>query len=130
MLAYDVTLDQVKRAVDDVNFANGWGDNLMVHPDNEQKNTSRGPRTRFRLRVRNSREVPARFSISDRHTVNASWEAHRDVMRLLFAMGCTRINTSFIDYRSAEDFERRHADTYYRNAGSQIYPVSFGELSL
>jgi hypothetical protein len=130
MKAFNVGLSDVQEAVDAANEYNGWDGNLIVDPDYDETSTNRGPRLRFRLRVKDSKMEPARYSTSNRRTIHASWEAHRDVMRTLFDMGATRIKTAFIDYVSAEDFEDRHGDTYYHNAGSMMFPVSFGELTL
>lgn len=82
------------------------------------------------LRVSNSRAYGARRSASGRRMCAASWEAHRDFMRALFLVNpAGRITSALADYRGAEDFERKFTATYSHQAGSQMQPVAFGDLS-
>lgn len=129
MKVYGLSLTDVSNTVATVDEINGW-DNLIVNPDSRDISNSRGPRARFTLRVRNSCEEPARYAASGRHTRAASWEAHRDVIRALFAAGATRIETAHADYRSATNFEETYRDTYYHNVGSQMFPAFLGSLAV
>lgn len=82
------------------------------------------------LRVRDSHAVGARRSASGRRTPAASWEAHRDFMRALFAIDPNgRIVTALADYRGAADFERKYCATAAHNCGSQYRPASMADLS-
>lgn len=82
------------------------------------------------LRVKNSRAYGARMSASGRRTCAASWEAHRDFMRALFAANpAGRITSALADYKGAEDFERKFVATYSHQVGSQVCPAAFGDLS-
>jgi hypothetical protein len=39
-----------------------------------------------------------------------------------------RLTTAFVRYVGRESFEQEFPATYWRNAGSQMYPQSYGEL--
>jgi hypothetical protein len=83
------------------------------------------------LRVRDSRAEGARLAASGRHTPSASWEAHRDFMRALFALNPSgRIKTALADYRSSMDFEHSYQSTGSKQVGSMMAPVCFAELSV
>lgn len=86
---------------------------------------------RFRLGVRDSRKYGARTSASGRHIPSASWEAHRDFLRALFAIVPDAVvYTMLATYRGAEDFEEKFPATAHRNVGSQMFPVTMRQLTV
>lgn len=88
-------------------------------------------KTLFTLCVRDSRGPGARRSASGRHMPKASWEAHRDVMRAIFAFDpCAFLHTALADYDGKADFERKFEATGDRNVGSMMNPVSFRDTTV
>lgn len=86
---------------------------------------------RFRLGVFDSRKHGARTSASGRHTPSASWEAHRDFLRALFAIVPDAVvYTSLATYRGAENFEETFPETAHRNVGSMYNPVTMRQLTI
>lgn len=86
------------------------------------------------LRVSDSHLRGARMTASGRHSVGASWHAHRDFFRTLLTIApdCI-IDTGLygaVRYAGLEDFEAKHPATYYVNVGSQMKPARLGDLSV
>ncbi len=85
-----------------------------------------------RLMLGTERENYRRFSASAFHhrKVNGvCWHGHRDFYYALFGINPKAIIvTSFARYNGEEDFENKFRDTYYHNAGSQMFPRDFGSL--
>lgn len=56
------------------------------------------------------------------------YHGHRDFMRKVFEHNRDAvIGTKMAAYRGEEDFEAKHQVIAYRNMGSQMYPISYGE---
>ena len=107
----------------------GGKDNLYADITGGDTATSRTKSCRFVLRVRDSREEPARRSASGRRLPSANWEAHKHVLREIFNIVPTAtIVSALATYRGKADFEQNHGVTYDHNAGSMMRPVAFGEL--
>lgn len=97
-------------------------------------------RTRFTVRVRDSRGPGARRAASGRRLVAACWHVHRDVLGALFDRypgatvysGLSDNDGTFrrgeVVYRGADDYGQNHGDTQYRNVGSLMSPATIGEL--
>lgn len=101
-----------------------YGGNLKV-----QAETLSARRTRFTLKVKNSRAQGAHRSGSGRRTVSACWHAHRDVMHALFYVDASaRIASGMAKYEGFDSFRSIFARTYYRNVGSLHSPQSYGAL--
>jgi hypothetical protein len=86
------------------------------------------------LRVKDSHKAGARLSAQGKHTVAASWHAHRDFFRTLLTVApeCI-IDTGLYGaqrYAGLEDFEQKHPATYFINIGSEACHVRIGELSV
>ena len=92
----------------------------------------RTPSVQFVLRVNDSRAYGARLSGSGRrHTPSASWEAHRDVFRAVFATYPDAvIVTAVATYRGSEHFEASCRATANTPMGSRAEPTTLGELSI
>lgn len=122
MRFYKFTLAQITDAADSLTYPAG----VYFSHTSTRSNVINGT-----LRVRDSFKEGARMSASGRHMPAASWEAHRDFMRALFAVNpAGRITTALADYRGADDFERKHAATANHNCGSQCQPATMAELSV
>lgn len=121
----------IQRTVDTLNtMSGGYGGNLRFDTTSSREST-KGWRVRGVLRVNNSRAHGARLSHSGRHTPCASWEAHRDFMRVLFDLNPEgRIKTAMADYRGREDFEAKYRATGDKNIGSLVMPVTMPELTV
>jgi hypothetical protein len=131
MKIYDVPkhdLETIARTVgvelsgDDVSNSRGdrWQGRLI--PDNsETHGTSE--------LAKYQRTSASQFGYSDRlgrgrkvHAV--CWHGYRDFMQAVFdRFPAARIQTSFADYRGAEDFADKYPATAYKNIGSLMYPV-------
>jgi len=86
---------------------------------------------RFRLGAKDSRKYGARRSWSGRHTPNASWEAHRDVLREIFRLiPDAVIETRMATYKGADGFEATFPATASINIGSQMRPATMPSLSV
>jgi hypothetical protein len=86
-------------------------------------------RTRFTLKVRDSKEIGAHRSSSGRRTVSACWHAHRDVMHAIFYVDPSASLTSgLVRYEGLDSFLDRYLSTYHHNAGSMMSPVPYGSL--
>jgi hypothetical protein len=86
---------------------------------------------RFRLGAKDSHEYGARRSHSGRHTPNASWEAHRDVLREVFRLAPDAvIETRMATYKGADGFEQEFPATAHANVGSMMFPATMPSLSV
>jgi hypothetical protein len=64
-----------------------------------------------------------------RRTVVACWHAHADIMLELFErFPRATLRSALSTYRGRDDFLAKSEDTYWRNVGSLMSPVSFGDL--
>jgi hypothetical protein len=64
-----------------------------------------------------------------RHINAVCWHGHRDFMALLFdLLPDVTLRTKLATYKGKEGFEQDYPDTYYTNAGSQMYPQYYGNL--
>lgn len=92
---------------------------------------------RYRLGVHNGRKIGARMSAGQgRRGPYASWEAHRDFFRALFAHNPKAVVVTGLVRRNgvpaytAENFEDTFPDTAYINIGSQMQPVTMPECTI
>lgn len=98
----------------------------MTHCGNVTRN---GGQTRFVLRVKRSDGPGARRAASGRRLNAATWEAHREVMRQLFAeYPEAHIKSALATYRGREDFERSHEATYEHEVRAAGHTHAFGDL--
>lgn len=93
--------------------------------------TSRSVSFRFRLRVRDYDRSGWRYSASGRRIRSASWEAHRDILRALFAAfgDALTVTTAMATYKGPQGFEQNYPQTADRNVGSMIAPVTMRDLT-
>lgn len=85
----------------------------------------------FTLAVRDSHGPGARRSASGRHMPKASWQAHRDVMRELFATDPNAfLHTALADYHGRKDFEAKFEETGERNVGSMMQPARMRDMAV
>lgn len=82
------------------------------------------------LQVKVTKTHGSRTSSSGRPLRSASWEAHRDFMRALFKINPdAKIKTALAYYKGSEDFEEKFPDTAYKQVGSMMCPMQFGETT-
>lgn len=68
----------------------------------------------FTLRVNNSKGEGAKITRHGRHTIAATWEAHRDVMTELFNQHPeAKLVSCRAKYNGKADFEAKFAETAY-----------------
>jgi hypothetical protein len=85
-----------------------------------------GRRVRFTLATRDAWAIGSRRAASGRHMRKASWEAHRDVLRYLFAVDPhASVRTALANYYGRGDFERKFPATAHKNVGSIAQPRTF-----
>lgn len=91
-----------------------------------------GPRrVRFTLKTRSSHAYGSRRSASGRAMPKASWEAHRDIMRLILTRDPTAtIKASLATYRGLDDFEANFPATAHHNIGSMFHPCYMPDCSI
>jgi hypothetical protein len=103
-----------------------YGGNVKIDPNARELS---GNRFRARLAARDSRGQGARRSWSGRRGPWACWHVYRDVMIEVFDLNeDARITTGLEVYRGRDDFENKFEATYWKNAGSMMEPVAFGQL--
>lgn len=91
----------------------------------------KGRRVRFTLETRDAWKRGSRTSASGRHMRKASWEAHRDVLRALFAVDPDAVvKTALAVYCGAADFEREFQATAHRNIGSRMEPRTMPDCTV
>jgi hypothetical protein len=127
---YGWTAGQMQSALANADETGHYNGNLRLDVSREWS-TRNGSRVRAVLRARDSHKRGARTSWQGRHTVAASWYAHRDFMHALFEINPDgRIKTAMADYRGSDGFERDFPETFWKNAGSAMQPTAFGSLSI
>ena len=90
----------------------------------------RGNNATARLSVHRSKCYGARTSKSGRHGLYASWEAHRDFFRALFALNEHAIIVTSLAKYNAENFESEFPKTAFINIGSQSNPVTMPDCTI
>ncbi len=83
---------------------------------------------RVALRCTESKIPGSRDSWSGRSGPWACWHTFRDFYRALFAVAPDAVVVSSFAKFTADNFEGSYRETYYKNAGSMMQPVAFGEL--
>lgn len=93
--------------------------------------TSRSVSFRFRLKVRDYDRGGWRYSASGRRIKSASWEAHRDILRALFAAfgDALTVTTAMATYKGPQGFEQNYPQTANVNVGSMIAPATMRDLT-
>jgi len=77
----------------------------------------------FTITVKSSRGKGGKISPSGRRVAAACWHAHRDFMKVLFALYPNAIlQTMLATYRGVSDFEENFPSTGNINVGSRMYP--------
>lgn len=88
-------------------------------------------RVRFTIETKDAWAHGSRTSASGRHMRKASWEAHRDVMRAIFALdGAATIKATLATYCGFEDFEAKYLATGNKNVGSMMELRTMRECSI
>jgi hypothetical protein len=114
-----------------------YGGNVNLSSDSRPLLSKRARRVRWTLRVQDSRGPGARQSLSwsrtpdgeRRRTVAACWHAHADIMLELFEQFPRATLRSVVaTYGGRDDYLAKSEGTYWRNAGSLMSPVFFGDL--
>lgn len=123
-----ITLSQLQSAVASANVE--YKGNLLISEG--RAFGVKVPGVQFTLRVKNSRAYGARLASSGkRHTPSASWEAHRDVFRAVYAINPDAvIETMLATYRGSADFETKFRATANAPMGSRAEPTTIRELSI
>lgn len=106
--------------------------NLEV--DNLEPITQDGKSFQVKLRVKSSRGAGAHHSAPNgwrdgRRTVALCWHAYRDVLTELFSLKPdAKVRTAMARYDGMTGFIDRYPETYFAQAGSVMYPSTYGTL--
>jgi hypothetical protein len=83
-----------------------------------------------KLRCISAKQIGSRYNAGQsRRLISCSWEVFRDVIQEMFNSGANRVQTAFVDYRSAEDFQKKYRDTANHRIGSMVQPTTIGEVT-
>lgn len=122
LLRSQIDMAELRRIIDKVSRETTGG-NLLHESRFERMGRDRSIVIRFTLQVADSFGKGARTAASGRHMPKASWQAHRDVMRAIFASDPdATLQTALATYKGRDDFERRFEATGDQNCGSQMQP--------
>lgn len=88
-------------------------------------------KVRFTLGTRDSFAYGSRRAASGRHMPKASWQAHRDVMRAIYAADPSAVLvTALATYNGRSDFESRFEATGNTEVGSRMAPALIRDLEV
>lgn len=83
---------------------------------------------RVGIRTVTSRVYGSRSSWSGRNIPSACWHVYRDLFYAIFTLAPDCVIVTAMAKYTKENFEDTYPRTYFTNAGSQIFPVNFGDL--
>lgn len=122
LLRSQIDMAELHRIINDVSRKTTGG-NLKHEARFENVGRDGALVIRFTLHVADSFGKGARTAASGRHMPKASWQAHRDVMRAIFASDPDAVlKTALATYKGRSDFERNFERTGDQNCGSQMFP--------
>jgi len=122
MYAKNVTVDQVRAAVDNLNKV--WNDNIVLE---NVKQVSKNV-VSFKLGTADSKAEGSRTSASGRHGRYACTHVFADIMQELLNEGAsfTRLFTG-LTVENQRDLDQHVDQAHHKNAGSMMFPVSMAE---
>ncbi len=117
--------NELVAALNHANTMHEWNLEFNRHPERK------GNFLHFTLRVRDSSKAGAKRSVSGRRLTAACWHAHRDVMRMIFAVNPDALLvTALARYEGLDDFERKFPDTGDLNIGTVFDPLYLSDACL
>lgn len=106
--------------------ASVYGGNLTIFATGSVRRDKRW-QVQFTIATRDSFAYGSRTAGSGRHMPKASWQAHRDLLELIFKHDPeAKLVSALAAYHGAEDFAAKFPATYYTNVGSQMSPAYIG----
>lgn len=104
-----------------------------AHRDGFEVHTRRDGRMvyRFTLETRDAWAYGSRTAGSGRHMRKASWQAHRDAMRLIYSVDRDAVLLAGrVTYKGLRDFDEKFPATADWNVGSQMHPVRIEDTAV
>tara|TARA_Y100000310_G_C20214602_1_gene592946 strand:- start:36 stop:407 length:372 start_codon:yes stop_codon:yes gene_type:complete len=102
-------------------------ESVDVSIENHQFQNSKGTSHTFVLRPTGNKQWQRVNPVSGRRVHAVCWHGHLAFYRKLFAVvPNAKIRTTMANYNSREELEDKKLDSYWKQAGSMMYPWSYG----
>lgn len=121
-----LTEQQLADAMDN---ATAWFEDNLTFNRYPEPTNRRGDSFNLTLRVYDSTGPGAKRGPSGRRTVSANYNAHYAFMREVFNINPgAKITSAMATYNGVAEFELFADDVQYRNVGSMMNPIEYGDL--